>query len=628
METCTLVLALLPVLAAPSDPRQAPPRTTNTPVTEFDSFTAADWPTVGRPRVRERILAAAGLLPMPPKRLLNPRYGPAVEQNGIRIEPVALETLPGFWLGGNLYRPLESAPGSRPAVLTPHGHWARGRLHHDEVGSIPARCISLARQGYVVFAYDMVGYNDTGLAVSHRFAQNDRRAMLWGVSLGGLQTWNSIRALDFLLSLPEVDGDRVGVTGASGGGTQTFLLCAIDDRWAAAAPVNMISAHFQGGCLCENLPGLRLGGDAHNLQIAALAAPKPMLMVSCTGDWTANTPALEGPTVRRAYERYGVPERLEWVQFEAGHNYHRGSREAVYRFFGRWLLGADDPEQFTEQPLTVPSDEELLYFKDRQAPAGALDEAGLIAALIAERRAQFQALLPRDAADLERFRAAYLPALRQAVRPLPPPVWAGELPAEGPFEWLGEAGERLRGEVIAGTGRPVIVLAGDPTAVADLGRAAVWLAPFRQDPPRDALAEFATTYNPTLLTVRIGDLLGAAARFEAPLIVAVGEQAPLALLAAPFLPADAAVVVDLGGHDWAADDAWQGELWQPGLRRAGDLLTAAILAAPRTMVLTGVAPTFDFAPAERAAALTGGRLIVRAESLAPREALALLRPAP
>ena len=150
--------------------------------------------------------------------------------------------------------------------------------------------------GFVVFSYDMIGYNDSR-QLTHAFG--GPREQLWGLSLAGLQLWNSIRSLDFLESLPYVKRDAIGITGESGGGTQTFMLAAADARVAAAVPVNMISLHMQGGCLCENPPGLRL--DTTNVEIAATIAPRPMLMISATGDWTSDTLELEYPAVRALY---------------------------------------------------------------------------------------------------------------------------------------------------------------------------------------------------------------------------------------------------------------------------------------------------------------------------------------
>ena len=131
------------------------------------------------------------------------------------------ESLPGFLVTGNLYRPPGAGPF--PAVLSPHGHWTYGRLENTDTVSGPGRAINLARQGFVVFTYDMIGYADSR-QLTHAFG--GRRENLWGLSLSGLQLWDSIRALDFLDSLPFVRHDGYGATGESGGGTQTFLLAA------------------------------------------------------------------------------------------------------------------------------------------------------------------------------------------------------------------------------------------------------------------------------------------------------------------------------------------------------------------------------------------------------------------
>ena len=190
-----------------------------------------------------------------------PRSSARSSHDDYGVSKVYFESLPGFFVTGNLYRPIGAGPF--PAILSPHGHWAYGRLENTDINSVPGRAINLARQGFVVFTYDMIGYNDSR-QLPHTFG--GRRERLWGLSLGGLQLWNSIRALDFLETLPYVRRDAIGVTGESGGGTQTFLLAAVDERVQVAAPVNMISLHMQGGCLCENLPGLRL--DTTNVEIA------------------------------------------------------------------------------------------------------------------------------------------------------------------------------------------------------------------------------------------------------------------------------------------------------------------------------------------------------------------------
>src|SRR5437016_11646063 len=242
--------------------------------------------------LRAQILSAAGLSPMLPKTPLRPRFVRKIECGDYSIEPVLLETMPGYFLGGDLYRPSRKRFRA-PGVLLPHGHWKRGRLENDPSYSVPALGANLARQGYVVFAYDMVGYNDTR-QTPHSFG--GWAEALWSFHPMGLQLWNSIRALDFLQSLPDVDPHRIAATGASGGASQAFFLAAVDDRVGYSAPVNMVSAYMQGGDPCEESPNLRL--DTFNVEIAAMMAPRPMLLVSATRDWTRHTPVEEFPAIR------------------------------------------------------------------------------------------------------------------------------------------------------------------------------------------------------------------------------------------------------------------------------------------------------------------------------------------
>ena len=306
--------------------------------------------------LRRQVRFAAGLLPMPEKTPLNAQIFGRIENRDYSIEKVYIETLPGFFLAGNLYRPLGKT-GKFPGMLAPHGHAAYGRLEHGELFSVPSRGINHARQGYVVFAYDMIGYNDT-MQIPHAFG--GPREQLWGFTPLGLQTWNSIRALDFLQTLPDVDPEKIVVTGESGGGTQTFLLCAVDDRPKWSAPVNMISLIMQGGSPCENAPGLRV--DANNVEIASLMAPKPMLMVSATGDWTRNTPKEEFPAIKAIYDLYGKGSEVETIQIDAPHNYNKASREAVYRFMAKKVLNDPDASKYSESRIRQEKLQDMMVF--------------------------------------------------------------------------------------------------------------------------------------------------------------------------------------------------------------------------------------------------------------------------
>lgn len=321
--------------------------------------------------LREQILTSAGLSPMPEKTPLHAQIFGKIEGKDYTIEKVLIETLPGFYLGGNLYRPRDSK-AKHPGILTPHGHWQYGRLENEPDFSGPALGISLARQGYVAFAYDMVGYTDT-IQVPHRFGSPEQQ--LWSFGPLGLQLWDSIRALDFISSLDDVDATRLGVTGASGGGTQTFLLAAVDDRVQFDSPVNMVSAIMQGGDLCENAPGLRR--NTNNVEIAAMFAPKPMLLVSATGDWTHNVPHEEYPAIRSIYDLYGKGDQVSVIQFDAHHNFNQASREAVYRFFAKQNPGFSNIQELTEHDISVPMLQEMMALLNRTLPVNALDSNGV-----------------------------------------------------------------------------------------------------------------------------------------------------------------------------------------------------------------------------------------------------------
>ena len=358
---------------------------THLPLPRFTSLQA--WEK-RKALLRSQILVSAGLSPMPEKTPLHPQVFGKIEARDYTIEKVLIEPLPGFYLGGNLYRPRNAKP-KHPGILNPQGHWPYGRLENESLYSGPSLGISLARQGYVVFAYDMVGYNDT-LQVPHRFGSAEQR--LWSFGPLALQLWDSIRALDFLASLADVDPMQLGITGASGGGTQTFLLTAVDDRVQFASPVNMVSAIMQGGDLCENAPGLRFGTS--NVEIAAMFAPKPMLLVSATGDWTHNVPHEEYPAIQKIYELYGKGDQVEVVQIDEKHNFNQASREAVYQFFAKHHPGLSDSRELKEHDIDIPMLQDLSVLSNRKLPDNALDLQGVFA--LWQKRAENQDLSIHD----------------------------------------------------------------------------------------------------------------------------------------------------------------------------------------------------------------------------------------
>ena len=364
----------------------SPAQTTDTPRLFLKVSDKEEWER-HRNDIREQILISCGLYPLhqdrysPPYKIFDKR-----DCGDYTIEKVTIDCLPGYPLCGNLYRPVRNNPISPtlPAVLIAHGHWKDGRFSNGPDGSIPARAITFARQGYIAFSYDMVGYNDTNW-FPHRNMDETETAIA-GVNLMGLQTWNSLRALDFLESLPSVDTERIAMTGESGGGTQTFILAAIDDRLAASAPCVMVSHIMQGGCVCENAPGLRI--KYSNMEIAAAFAPRPQLLVGASGDWTRTTMEVEGPAIANIYKLYHQESNFAYTVFDAPHNINKQSREAVYAFFGKHLMGIDDPVKFQEAPYEMEETEKLRVFPFNSASSPPRTEKSL-------REAFYQASPPR-----------------------------------------------------------------------------------------------------------------------------------------------------------------------------------------------------------------------------------------
>jgi hypothetical protein len=276
------------------------------------------------------------------------------------VQNIAIDGLDGDKITGNLYMPIELKE-KNPVILAPHGHW----FHPDNYGrfrpNLQKRCAVLAKMGAVVFAYDMVGFGE-----SSKYRHSDPKVLK-------IQTYNSMRVLDYLLSQKYADKNNVGVSGASGGGTQTILITAIDDRITVSVPVVMVSAHFFGGCFCESEMPIHKSAthETNNAEIAALAAPRPMLLISDGHDWTKNTPKVEYPFIKRIYGFYGAEDNVENVHLkDEVHNYGFSKRKAAYKFFAKHLglsynKIVDNDGNVDESFVTLQAIEDLKVFKDK-----------------------------------------------------------------------------------------------------------------------------------------------------------------------------------------------------------------------------------------------------------------------
>jgi dienelactone hydrolase len=625
--------------------------------------------------VRRQVLVANGLWPMPERTPPNAVVHGKVERPGYTIERVYLESYPGHFVTGSLYRPV-GKEGKLPAVLCPHGHWANGRFYDTGeleakkqivIGAerfinggrspLQARCVQLARMGCIVFHYDMVGRADSqqlSEELAHGFAKQrpefdtpenwgfySTQAELRLQSIMGLHTYNSIRALDWLSELPEVDPARIGVTGASGGGTQTFMLTAVDPRPAAAFPAVMVSTAMQGGCTCENCSLLRIGTG--NIEFAALTAPRPLGM-SGANDWTKELETKGLPELKQHYAMLGVPDNvMAAVMPQFGHNYNFVAREVMYHFFNKHL-GLNQPEPIIEEDFPLSTVAEMTVWDDAhpKPPSGGDYERSLIKTMTEASDRQIAALTPSDATSLAKFREVVgggvdvligrkLPAsdqleyeetgkdaqpefeLHQALlrnksagEELPivvlhPKTWNKRV-----VIWVHDAG---KAGLFAADGKPTaevaqLLAAGSAVIGADLLYQGEFLAdgkPLTEtrkvENPRE-FAGYTLGYNPSLFAQRVHDVLTLIAfaktyASEQPQVdlLALGNAGAWAAAArAQAAEAVAKAAIDTAGFRFGKLTSARDLNFLPGAAKYGDLPGLLALGAPGVVWLAGEEP--------------------------------------
>jgi dienelactone hydrolase len=619
--------------------------------------------------VRRRIRVSQGIWPEPTRTPLNTVIHGRIERDGYSVEKVYFESRPGLFVTGNLYRP-KTTTGKVPAVLFAHGHWTDARLSEatdpelrrelaegeerfEEGGRsrFQSLCVQLARMGCVVWQWDMLGNSDSqqiSMGIAHGFARQRPEMNTvedWGLfspqaeghlqSVMGLQTWNAVRSVDFLLSLPEVDPARIAVTGASGGGTQSMLLGAIDPRVALSFPAVMVSTAMQGGCTCENASLLRVGTG--NVEFAALFAPKPQGMTSAN-DWTREMATKGFPELQRLYELLGAKDKVMLKRGEHfPHNYNAVSRSAFYTWLNRHF-GLGQQEPVIEQNYRRLRREELTVW-DAQHPAPAAADPAFEKRLLRDWHLDDQKQLAQAATDPARFRdvfgGGWDVVLNGSIQDAPTLQWnlwakedrgswlemsgllrsppaQRELPAVfcHPKQWNGRTTLWLTGDGKAGLYAADGTLRSEVRQLVEAGTSVIGVDLLHQGEfladgkaisttpkvrnPREAWA-YTFGYNPSVFAWRVEDVL-AVIRFvrdhekKSSRIDLVGVDGAGPVAAAARAQARGVVgraAIDLGGFRFGKLVDLRHPDFTPGAAKYGDVGGLLALAAPEATLVLG-----------------------------------------
>ena len=318
--------------------------------------------------IKPQLYQALQLSPLPAKPNSKPIMTPKRVFDGYSVENIALEILPGVWVNGSIYKPLNTK-GKMPVVLSPDGHWEKQRYRSD----CQIRCATIARMGAMAFSYDLFAWGESMLQFKY---EDHRRSLAQTV-----QTLGGIRIMDYFSSLKETDMSRIGISGGSGAGSHSILMTAMDARIKLSAPVVAMSSYFYGGCPCESgMPIHQCGGGTDNVELAAMAAPRPQLLVSDGSDWTAHTPEHDFPYLQKMYGYYGAENKVENVHLPTEkHDFGLNKRIALYDFLIKnfKLNGAgvkDKAGNYDESKVTIEKENALYVFgnKGEKLPKNAI----------------------------------------------------------------------------------------------------------------------------------------------------------------------------------------------------------------------------------------------------------------
>lgn len=316
----------------------------------------AEWET-REDSLRKELYRALELFPLPPAPHSRPVVTPERVYNGYSVQNIAIEILPGLYINGSLYKPLH-IHGKVPVMLSPDGHWDHQRYRPD----CQLRCATLARLGCMAFSYDLFAWGESLL----QFKSEDHRRSIAQT----IQALDAIRILDYVCSLRQVDTSRVGISGGSGGGSHTVLVAALDKRIKISAPVVSVSSYFYGGCPCESgMPIHFCAGGTDNVEIAAMMAPEPQLLISDGQDWTQHMPEHDFPYLKTIYGYYGAADNVHNVHLpKEGHDYGISKRTALYYFVARYfhldISKIERDGKIDESEVTIEKEPLMYVFGD------------------------------------------------------------------------------------------------------------------------------------------------------------------------------------------------------------------------------------------------------------------------
>lgn len=412
-----------------------------------------------RALLKQNLLAAWGGFPDVPCELEPKKLG-EFTRPGYRVEKVIFQTRPGVWMTANTYVP--DKPGRLPAILNVHGHWAGAK--QDPV--VQSRCIAAAKLGFFVLCVDAFGAGER--AVGKKLGEYHGEmvaATLFpvGLPLSGLQVYENMRAVDYLLTRPEVDPERIGITGASGGGNQTMYAGAFDERIRCVVPtcsVGNYQAYLSAACcMCEVVPGALTFTEEGD--VLGLAANRGLMVTSATKDAFQFSVGEAKKSVARAeaIAKLFKDAEVRHTIIESEHNYNQPMREAMLGWMTKHLKGEGDGSPIAEPTIETEDPELLRCFPGESRPDDFVTIPQFAAA--EARRLLAQIAVPSTTDEWSAMRQHGITELQEAL---------GEMPQESPLNLKSERDADGKVETLTFEPEPGLTLNLKRNVIVDAAR--------------------------------------------------------------------------------------------------------------------------------------------------------------